>query len=82
VPHVQKLSNFFERVALAVLESKSHLDDLLLALRQCGKYRLHLLLEQLIGGRLFWRSAIFILDKITEHRILVLAITPNARVEA
>src|SRR5579863_4378217 len=71
--HFELFAHLFERAAAAVVEAKTQLQYLALAVGETAKYVFHLLLEQLMAGRIRWRQRRLVLDEIAQVAVVFLA---------
>src|SRR4051794_11502363 len=67
---VELLADLLEGPGAAVLEAEAELQDAALAAGQRVEHCLHLLLEQLVGGRLGGGEGPAVLDEVAEVRVL------------
>src|SRR5215218_3320399 len=70
---VELLAHLLERPGAPVLEAEPELEDAPLATGERVEHRLHLLLQQLVRGRLGRGERAAILDEVAEVRVLLLA---------
>src|SRR5690349_24995645 len=70
---VELLAHLLERPGTPVLEAEPQLEHAALAAGQRVEHRLHLLLEQLVGGGLRRRERAAVLDEVAEVGVLLLA---------
>src|SRR6266496_625746 len=71
--YAELLADLLERPGVAVDESESELDDLLLALGQRMEHALELLLQQDEAGGVDGDDGVRVLDEVAELRVLFLA---------
>src|SRR5437588_12453087 len=77
--YMELLANLLESAAAAIIQTKAQLQHLALAFGQAVKHILHLLLKQLVAGRISRSERCVILNEITQVAIIFLA---NRRLQA
>ena len=65
------LAHFLQRVPLTVNQPEPHLQHLPLSLAERVQDRLHLLLEQLPRGRVYWTQHCLVLNEVTQNAVFL-----------